>query len=115
MKRYLLGIHQPDGPVPPPQVLQQVMRDVSTVIKESKAAGAWVFNGGLHSPDSTKLLQLTGDEVRVSDGPITAGREHLSGFVIIKVFDLEEALEWGARLARATMLPIEVRAFQGDG
>jgi hypothetical protein len=33
---------------------------------------------------------------------------------IIEVASLDEALEWGRRLARATTLPIEVRPFLGD-
>jgi hypothetical protein len=114
MKRYLLGIYQPDGPVPPPAVLLRVMRDVSAVIKECKAAGAWVFNGGLHAPESAKVLRPEHGEVRESGGPMVRGAEQLSGFVIIKARDLDEALDWGARLAEAAMVPIEVRAFQGD-
>jgi hypothetical protein len=31
-----------------------------------------------------------------------------------KTATLDEALEWGRKLARATTLPIEVRPFQGE-
>jgi hypothetical protein len=48
MKQYLLSIYQPDGDPPPPEFLEKVMRDVSAVRQEMKAAGAWVFGGGLH-------------------------------------------------------------------
>ena len=50
MKQYLLSIYQPDGEVPPPAVLAKVMRDINALVDETKAAGAWVFNGGLHPP-----------------------------------------------------------------
>ena len=40
MKQYLLSIQQPDGPTPPPDVLQRVMRDVGAYIEETKSAGA---------------------------------------------------------------------------
>jgi hypothetical protein len=33
--------------------------------------------------------------------------------VIVKAPDLDAALEWGRKMARATTLPIEVRPFQG--
>jgi hypothetical protein len=51
----------------------------------------------------------------MTDGPFAEGKEHLGGFTIIEAPDLDSALGWGRKLARATTLPIEVRPFQGDG
>jgi hypothetical protein len=53
-------------------------------------------------------------EVLITDGPFAEGKEHIGGFTIVSAPDLDAALEWGRRLARATTLPIEVRPFQ-DG
>ena len=39
---------------------------------------------------------------------------HIGGFSIIQAADLDAALEWGRKLARATTLPIEVRPLQQD-
>jgi hypothetical protein len=50
--------------------------------------------------------------VLITDGPYTEGKEHVGGLTIIKARDLDSALEWGRKLARATGLPIEVRPFQ---
>ena len=50
-----------------------------------------------------------------TDGPFTEGKEHIGGFPIVKAPDLDAALEWGRKLARATTLPIEVRPFREDG
>ena len=44
--------------------------------------------------------------------PFAEGKEHLGGFTIVDAPDLDAALEWGRKLARATTLPIEVRPFQ---
>jgi hypothetical protein len=112
MKQYLLSIQQPDGPTPPPDVLQKVMRDVGAYIEETKSAGAWVFNGGLCPPSTATVLRLKGSEVLMTDGPYAEGKEHIGGFVIVKAADLDAALEWGRRLARIITLPIEVRPFQ---
>ena len=112
MKQYLLSIQQPDGPTPPPDVLQRVMRDVGTYIEETKSAGAWVFNGGLCPPSTATVLRLKGSEVLMTDGPYAEGKEHIGGFVIVKAADLDAALEWGRKLARIITLPIEVRPFQ---
>jgi|SRR5678815_2793989 hypothetical protein len=112
MKQYLLSIQQPDGPTPPPDVLQKVMRDVGAYIEETKSAGAWVFNGGLCPPSTATVLRLKGGEVLMTDGPYAEGKEHIGGFVIVKAADLDAALEWGRKLARIITLPIEVRPFQ---
>lgn len=114
MKQYLLSIYQPDGPTPSPEVLEKVMRDVDALIKEVKAAGAWVFNGGLHPSSTATVVRLQDGEVLTTDGPFAEGKEHVGGFLIVKAPDLDSALEWGRKAARATTLPIEVRPFQGE-
>jgi len=114
MPRYLLSVYQPDGPVPPPEVLETVARDLDALNAELKAAGAWVFAGGLHPPGTATVLRVRDGEVLITDGPFAEGKEHIGGFTIVSAPDLDAALEWGRRLARATTLPIEVRPFQ-DG
>lgn len=114
MKQYLLSIYQPDGEAPPPEFLEKVMRDVNALVEEAKAAGVLVFNGGLHPPDTATVLRLQQGQVLITDGPYVEAKEHLGGFLIIKAPDLDAALEWGRRTARAIPLPIEVRPFQGE-
>jgi hypothetical protein len=111
MKQYLLSIYQPEGTPPSPEVLEKIMRDVGAVREEMKAAGAWVFSGGLNAPDTATVLRLDGGEVLMTDGPFAEGKEYLGGFTIIKAPDLDAALDWGRRLARVLPLPIEVRPF----
>ncbi len=50
----------------------------------------------------------------MTDGPYLEGKEHIGGLTVIKAANLDDALKWGRRLARATTLPIEVRPFQGE-
>ena len=91
------------------------MRDLAVVQEEMKAAGVWVFAGGLHGPEASTVVQLRDGEVLTTDGPYAEGKEHLGGFVIIKVPDLDAALRWARKEAEAVrLLPIEVRPFQGE-
>ena len=114
MKQYLLSIYQPEGGTPPPEVLGQVMRDVGVLVAETKAAGAWVFNGGLHPPSTATVVRLHEGEMLITDGPFAEGKEHIGGFLIVKAPDLDAALDWARKAARAITLPIEVRPFQGE-
>lgn len=113
MPQYLLSIYQPDGDPPPAEILEPIMRDVEAVDAEMRAAGAWVFAGGLHPPSTATVLRLDGDEILTTDGPYLEGKEHIGGFTVVEAPDLDAALEWGRKLARAITLPIEVRPLQG--
>lgn len=114
MKQYLLSIYQPDGSPPPADVLAAIMRDVRAVDDELRSAGAWVFSGGLHAPSTATVVNPRREEMPMTDGPYVEGKEHIGGITIIKAADLDEALRWARKLARATTLPIEVRPFQGE-
>ena len=114
MKRYLLSIYQPDGGVPPPEVLGKVMRDVRALCDEMKAAGAWVFAGGLHAPSAATVVRCRNGDFLTVDGPFAEGKEHVGGFTVVDAPDLDAALAWGRKLARATTLPIEVRPFREE-
>lgn len=116
MNQYLLSIVYPADAVPPaPPVLQGIMKEVNAVRLEMKAAGAWVFAAGLHPPSTATVVRVQNGQVLTTDGPFAEGKEHIGGFSIIKAPDLDVALDWGAKLARATTLPIEVRPIQEHG
>jgi len=111
MKQYLLSIYQPDGPPPGKESLDEIMRDVNALRQEMKSAGAWVFSGGLYPVSTATVVRVKQGEALLTDGPFMEGKEHIGGFTIVKAPDLDVALEWGRKLARATTLPIEVRPF----
>ena len=115
MKQYLISMYQPDGPPPPPAVLEPVMRNLAALNAEMKEAGVWVFGNGLHPPTTATVLRVRDGEVVMTDGPYVEGKEHLGGFTVIKAPDLDAALEWGRKDALAIgLLPIEIRPFQRE-
>ena len=98
------------------------MRDVEKLIADAKSAGVWVFNGGLHPPSTATVVRMQDGDMLTTDGPYAEGKEHVGGMIVVKVPDLDAALEWARRLATALTLripgapanglPIEVRPFQ---
>jgi hypothetical protein len=112
MTRYLLSIYQPDGQAPAPEVMDRVLTDLHVLNEELKAAGSWVFTGGLHAPSTATVVRAQDGDVVTTDGPYLEGKEHIGGFWIITATDLDAALGWAAKATRATTLPIEVRPFQ---
>lgn len=112
MKHYLLSLYQPDGP--PPANLPEIMQEVRAINDEMRAAGVWVFSNRLLPASSATVVRSRGGDVLVTDGPYAETKEHLGGLYVIRAPDLEAALGWARKVARATALPIEVRPFQGD-
>jgi hypothetical protein len=113
--QYLLSIYQPDGPSPPPEVLEPIMRNLHALNEAIKAAGGWVFSGGLHAPSTATVVRVRDGDVVMTDGPYVEGKEHIGGFWIIQAPDLDAALDWARRAARVLPLPIEVRPFEDRG
>lgn len=113
MKHYLLSIFQPDGDPPPADELAAISRQLDALRTELRAAGAWVFAGGLEAPGRSAVLRPR-REMPVTDGPYVEAKEHIGGINIIKAASLDEAHEWGRKLAVATTLPVEVRPFLGE-
>ena len=114
MKQFLLSIYPADGPPPAPEFLGPIMREVTAVRDEMKAAGALVFTGGLTPAPLASVVQVKNGKLQTTDGPFTESKEHLGGFTILRAPDLAAAVDWAGKLARATTLPIEVRSFQDE-
>jgi hypothetical protein len=114
VKQYLLSVYQPEGGTPPADVLAKIMGDVDTLNQELKATGTWVFAGGLGPSSTATVVRLNDGDMLVTDGPFVEGKEHIGGFWVIKAPDLDAALEWARKAARACAVPIEVRPFQEE-
>jgi hypothetical protein len=118
MAQYLLSVHSVEGEVREPMTEQEMQRSwkqVSILEKEMLSAGAWVFSGRLHEPDTATVVRVANGEVLTTDGPFVESKEHLGGFYIIEARDLDAALAWASRVTAAIKVPIEVRPFAAVG
>ena len=112
MAKYLLSVCYPaDASQPAPAALQRIMGDVMALQSEMKSAGVWVFSGGLAAASSATVLRHEGGDIMLVDGPFVESKEQIGGITILQVPDLDAALLWARKLARATTTPIEVRPF----
>ena len=82
------------------------------VLDEMRAAGVYVFAGGLEEEDGPVYhADPTGDSMVISDGPYVETKEFLGGFALVEVPDDETAKMWAGRLAEGCGWPQEVRRF----
>ena len=115
MAQYLLSVHSVEGEVGAPMTdeeMQQYMEQIHVLEDELKSAGAWVFGGALHEPDTATVVRVSNEEVLKTDGPFAESREHLGGFYIIEAADLDAALVWASKVTAIVTKPIEVRPFR---
>ena len=112
MPRYLVAIHHPDDYEPFVVEDAAMTRAIDALNEEMVAAGVRVFVGGLHpAREATSLRAGAGGMVTASDGPYLPGREHVGGFWVLEVKNLDEALAWGRKAVGACRAPVEVREF----
>lgn len=114
MPHYLLSVIQPDGNPPASLDMDKIIRDIDALNEELRAAGAWVFSGGLHAPSTATVVRVKNGDVLMTDGPYAEGKEHLGGLTIINAPDLDAALAWAVKGSAACMGPVEVRPFQDE-
>lgn len=111
MPQFLVAIHHPDDFVPNSEG-EATHRDIASLNRDMVAAGIRVFVGGLDRASKAKALRLKSDgKVIVSDGPYVETKEHIGGFWVLDVADMDEAVEWGRKAAIACRTPVEIRAF----
>jgi hypothetical protein len=114
MAQYLLSAHSVEGEARETMTdeqMQQLMKRIRALEEEMKSAGAWVFGGRLHGPDTATVVRVSGGEVLTTDGPFAESKEHLGGFYIIEAEDLDAALSWASKTADCVKTAIEVRPF----
>jgi len=83
------------------------------VVNEMKAAGVYVFAGGLEEElDAAFSADATSGTLMFTDGPYVETKEFLGGFAIVDVADAGAARVWAGKLAEACGWPQEVRPFK---
>ena len=117
MTQYLLSVHSVEGEVSAPMTdeqMQQFYKQIGALEEEMKSAGAWVFSGRLHEPDTATVVRMSNGQLLTTDGPFAESKEHLGGFYIIEDEDLDAAVAGASKVTAAVMKPIDVWPFYNE-
>lgn len=74
-----------------------------------KADGVLIDGEGLQGIETATSLRIKAGKVETMDGPFAETREHLGGYYVIDVSDLDAALKYAALVPSANFGTIEVR------
>ena len=110
MAKYLISFPSAAMVVPDSE-LEAVSRDSHAVIDEAKAAGVYVFGGGIDEAVPPVLVSADGtfSVSGYSWAPPLNG-----GFCVLELPSRDEAIVWAARLAKACRCRQELRVFGFD-
>ncbi len=114
MSQYLLCVHGNEEiySAVSSEDQQKMFADVGTFNEDIIAAGVFVFGGGLELASTATVVDASSGETILTDGPYLETKEHIGGFWIIDVADLDAALAWAAKGSAACQGKVEVRPFQ---
>ncbi len=88
---------------------QEMMTGFFAANDKMKADGVLRGGEGLKGIETATSLRIKSGKVETMDGPFAETREHLGGYYVIDVADLDAALTYAALLPSAHFGTIEVR------
>src|SRR5262245_5918541 len=71
--------------------------------------GQYLAGNPLHAPATATTVRVRDGKRLLTDGPFAETREHLGGYMLIDVPDLDEAIAFATRSPLARVATIEVR------
>ena len=86
-----------------------VVDDWAAYTRALQQAGVLVTGAALHGADAATTVRVRGGRRILLDGPFADTKEHLIGYYVIDVPDLDDALDWAARVPNARTGSVEVR------
>jgi hypothetical protein len=89
---------------------QQAMAHAyGAVTQEMEQQGALVAGEGLYPTQTATTVRVRDGERSVTDGPFAETKEQLGGFYVLECKDLDDAIEWAAKIPGAQFGSIEIR------
>jgi hypothetical protein len=77
--------------------------------QEMEQKGVLVAGEGLYPTQTATTVRVRDGEKDVTDGPFAETKEQLGGFYVLDCKDLDEAIEWAAKIPGAQSGSVEVR------
>lgn len=99
--RYMLLIYSREDDAASSDQLQQIAATHGVVMKEAAQRGVFRAAEPLAPSSTATTVRVEGDHVLLTDGPFAETKEQLAGYYILDCEDLDEALEWAAKIPTA--------------
>jgi hypothetical protein len=108
--KYLLLIYTPEPTErPPDDVIAEVMNAYNAFTDHVRQRGAYLAGEALQPTVTATTVRVRNGETLTTDGPFAETKEALGGFYMVEAADLDEAIDFAARIPGAKDGSIEVR------
>ncbi len=88
---------------------QAMMAGYFALSAKMKDDGVLISGDGLQGIETATSLRIRGGKVETMDGPFAETKEHLGGYYVIEVPDLDAALKYAQIVPTASYGTVEVR------
>lgn len=88
---------------------EEMMSGYFLTNEQMKSDGVLCEGEGLQGIDTATSVRIKSGKVETMDGPFAETREHLGGYYVVDVPDLDAALKYAAMIPSAKLGTIEVR------
>jgi hypothetical protein len=92
-----------------PEDMSATMSAYFAFSEEARKAGVLLGGEGLDRSSSATTVRVSGGERVLSDGPFAETKEQLGGYYLLECANLDEAIDWAARIPGAATGSVEVR------
>ena len=109
--RYMIGIYGDESRrvALTPEDGAGIMAAYDEFDRAARAAGVLVEGAGLQPTPTATTVRVRDGARLITDGPFAETKEQLGGFYLLECKDLDEAIEWAARIPGAQHGSVEVR------
>ena len=108
--RYLLLIYGPeDVPDPTPDEQGQVMAAYNAFTEHIRSKNAYLGGEALEPTATATTVRVRDGRTLTTDGPFAETKEALGGYYLVEATNLDEAIDFAARIPGAQSGSIEVR------
>jgi len=110
--QYMILIYEPEGCYDGPEgqaALQGIVAKHMALAGELRAKGVQKDGAGLQGVETATTIVTQGGQQTVHDGPFAETREHLGGYYLIDVPNLDEALAMARRVPVMDGAKVEIR------
>ncbi len=99
--RYMMLIYSQENESATPDQMLEVAAAHKALMEETSRRGVFRAADPLAPVATATTVRVQGNNVLLTDGPFAETKEQLAGYYILDCQDLDEALEWAARIPTA--------------
>jgi hypothetical protein len=105
----LIYTEEQDPSTVDPKLRAEITAQYDAFTEEARNAGIMVAGEALQPTSTATTIHVEGDKTITTDGPFAETREALGGFYLLECKDLDDAIEWAAKIPGARFGSVELR------